>query len=367
VTLTCGDVKHLGVTFAFMAISGNVEQKALNLLENEPPLIVRLMAGATPTTYSNSSNTTAAPTTTTTSKGFDSNWTAVYASVAVVCVICFVAIIIASVKFCRCGRAARISQEVNEPRKYTGGRNVPDSVDYLEQFKQKKADDAVKRVSIFSGKKSRVNTGRLTITGIARDKRARSISSNRSESSRRSKAQKKNMHVVSVATHDYIIEGKRENESKPAINRNQRRVMDHRQEWAEWHKNENRSEANLADEGERFHGTGKDGDKSIEKIEGNESNDGSRSNNGSDDGSTDDQDGRNENDNRRENDVIGEDDENDGEDDENSGAEDNENYDKIGANDNGDSEMTISWSGDGTDVDESNYEDDDENKFLDPD
>ena len=47
-----------------MAISGNVELKAPNLLEHHPSLIVRLMDGATPTTYFNTSNTTAAPTTT---------------------------------------------------------------------------------------------------------------------------------------------------------------------------------------------------------------------------------------------------------------------------------------------------------------
>ena len=80
-------------------------------------------------------------------------------------------------------------------------------------------------------------------------------------------------------------------------------------------------------------------------------------------GSTDEQDGRNENDNRREMNDVNDCCEDDNEVNENGDGEDVENC----VNDCDDSEITISWSSDGTDVDEANYEDDDENKFLDPD
>ena len=250
--------------------------------------------------------------------------------------------------------------EVNGPKKYSG-KNAMESVDYLQQYRQKKADEAereaekeLKRVSIFSrSKTSRINTGRLTITGIAKNKRAKSISSNRSGR----KAPKK------TAMHDYIVEDRRETElSKPAAaanrshtNRSHMRVTDEEQELAEWHKNDNNDgsgrpahEASFVKEGEPFHSAGKDGNKR---------------NDGSDEGSTDEQDGRNENDNRREVNDVNDSCEDDNEENENGDGEDVENC----VNDSDDSEITISWSTDGTDVDEANYEDEDENKFLDPD
>jgi len=344
--------------------------KAMNLMDNQPPMVVRLMDDAAASTFvTNSSNATATPTTT--SESLDDNWVAVYASIGVVSGIGLIAIIVASIKFCQCGREGRNSgrKSGRNTYRFTIGRTKKsenlESVDYLQHFKQKQAHRPCKKISIFSGRKSgktRQDVGRLTLTGIAKPR----------DSSRGSK----NAHYApkdQAFMHDFVIEDRKETLKSEVTSRgqeslksvvtsrgqetlkskvtsrgqlrNQPRVMDHRQEKIEWQHNDNNRdngspvpETILDEENHRNDGQEDDNDP-INETNENQSND--------ENGDSDEQDDRNEGYDGR-------------------GMNRMNDCDGNGSMDVNDSEMTISWSDDETDIEE-NDEDGDENKFLDSD
>jgi len=333
--------------------------KAMNLMENQPPMVVRLMDDAAASTFvTNSSNATATPTTT--SESLDDNWVAVYASIGVVSGIGLIAIIVASIKFCQCGQEGRNSgrksgrKSGRNTHRFTIGRTKKsenlESVDYLQHFKQKQAHRPCKKISIFSGRKSgktRQDVGRLTLTGIAKPR----------DSSRGSK----NAHYApkgQAFMHDFVIEDRKETLKSEVTSprgeksvtsrgqlRNQPRVMDQRQEKIEWQHNDNNRdngspvpETILDEENHRNDGQ-EDGNNPIDETNENQSN--------GENGDSDEQDDRSEGYDGR-------------------GMNRMSDCDGSSSMNINDSEMTISWSDDETDIEEID-EDGDGNKFLDSD
>ena len=300
------------------------------------------------------------------SQSLDSNWVAVYASVGVVSGIGLIAIIVASIKFCQRGQASftlrkRIRKpgyhehdsnfSLNFPKqegrntfadRLTSSRKSPgnllESVDYLQQFRHRKGSGACKKVSIFNGRKSgktRKDMGRSTMTSILKKRASSSGGSKNAKSGPKHKA----------AMHDYVIEDRKEtaNTNRGQL-RNQPRVMNKEQESVEWQHNDN-NDGNgtpVPEEEDNLKDGQEDGNGPIKETNENQSND------ENDDLDSDEQDGRKESYEKsgtnRMNDWDGND----------------------GLNDYDDSEMTISWSGDETEID-GNDEDSDENTFLDPD